>query len=71
MSLPMDDLIIPWSERFVVEDKINLLYEKKSHMFKIMRHGNAPEMALLAITFECMSYQALNLYCMCCADFTF
>lgn len=27
-----------------------------------MRYGNASEMALVSVTFECMSYQALNLY---------
>jgi len=40
-------------------------------MFKSMRHGNVPEMALVPITFEHMSYQALNLYYMCYVDSTF
>lgn len=31
-------------------------------MFKSMRYGNASEIALVPVTFECMSYQALNLY---------
>lgn len=45
--------------------------ENKSYMFKSMRCGNAPEMALFPITFECMSYQALNLYYVCYIDFAF
>lgn len=36
-----------------------------------MRCGNASKMACVPITFECTSYQALNLYYMCYVDSAF
>lgn len=71
VSLPMNDLITPWSERVVLEEKQSVWKENKSYMFKSIRCGNAPEMALFPITFECMNYQALNLYYVCSIDFAF
>lgn len=61
MNLPTNDLIIPWSGTWSGGKK-NLHEKTKFYMFKSMRYGNASEIALVPVTFECMSYQALNLY---------